>query len=95
MSSGYFFYLRKCKYGLAQIQDICSKGMGLLTQEDLEPFFPLEMWLSIPECDEFFYCLGDVVWSREVEPGQYKAGLKLKNPIPEEITRTVSRRFIV
>ena len=79
ISSGRFFDLRKYTYGLAQIQDISVNGLGLLTEEELSPDFPLEMWVHPPHQDEYWHLFGDVVWSRKIGSNQYKVGIKFKN----------------
>jgi hypothetical protein len=66
------------KYGLVQTRDISAQGVGLLTENELPAHIPLDIWLSIPNKRESYYTRGEVVWSREVEPNKYRAGVRLE-----------------
>ena len=64
--------------GLAQTQDISAQGIGLLSEKELLPNTPLEMWLYLPDSDAPFYSRGKVVWSEMVESNKYRVGVGLE-----------------
>ena len=66
------------KEGEAQTQDISAKGIGLVTNAELSPRTPLEMWLEIPDRGEPLYTRGEVVWSKFLEPNKYRVGVELE-----------------
>ncbi len=66
------------KEGEAETQDISAKGIGLVTNEELSPRTPLEMWLQLPDRSEPLYTRGEVVWSRALEPNKYQVGVELE-----------------
>jgi c-di-GMP-binding flagellar brake protein YcgR len=73
-----FLSLGENKEGQAVTQDISAKGMSFVTNEDLIPRTPLEMWLQVPDKGEPIYTRGEVVWSKMVEPTKYRAGVELE-----------------
>lgn len=66
------------KEGLVQTRDISAKGIGLLTDEELRPNTPLEMWLQIPDNGEPLYAAGKVAWSERLESDKYREGISLE-----------------
>ncbi len=66
------------KEGKAETVDISAKGVGLLTDREISPRIPLEMWLDIPDHHEPLYTRGEVVWSRALEPNKYQVGVELE-----------------
>lgn len=66
------------KEGQAQTQDISAKGIGLVTNEELNPQTPLEMWLEIPDKGEPLYTRGEVVWSKPRDVNEYRIGVNLE-----------------
>lgn len=64
--------------GLAKTVDISAKGMGIESSEELAPQTPLEMWLNIPDRGEPLYIRGEVVWSKQIDPNLYRAGINLE-----------------
>jgi hypothetical protein len=73
-----FLYPTSNKEGLAQTQDISAEGVGLLTNRELLPHTPLEMWLQIPDKGEPLHTMGEVVWSKMIEPNKYRVGISLE-----------------
>jgi Tfp pilus assembly protein PilZ len=67
--------LQANKEGEAQVQDLCAKGLCLLTKEALNTNTPLEMWLQIPDKGEPLYTRGEVVWSRPEGANECRAGV--------------------
>ncbi|MFA5114725.1 MAG: PilZ domain-containing protein [Candidatus Omnitrophota bacterium] len=65
------------KWNLVQTEDISARGIGMLTQREVDPETPLEMWLPIPERGETYYTRGKVAWSRRLEPDRYRVGVEL------------------
>ncbi len=66
------------RYSVVQVQDICTQGIGVLADEELPPYTPLEMWLPILNKDESLHAKGEVVWSKMIEPNKYRTGIKLE-----------------
>ncbi len=64
--------------GAAQTIDVSAKGIGMTTENSLEPRTPLELWLRIPDHGEPLYTRGYVMWSRMVESRQYQVGVNLE-----------------
>ena len=73
-----FIDLRTNQEGKAQTEDFSAKGIGLVTDKELKPNIPLEMWLQIPDHGEPLYTRGEVVWSEKLESNKYRAGIKLE-----------------
>lgn len=73
-----YFDLNPNREGQAETCDVSAKGIGLVINEALQPKAALEMWLSIPNQSDPLYTRGEVVWSRMVEPGRYRAGVELE-----------------
>jgi hypothetical protein len=64
--------------GQAQTQDISAKGIGLVTDRELAPHTPLEMWVDMPDKGEPLYTRGEVVWSKPASATEYRAGVSLE-----------------
>lgn len=73
-----FLDIANGKEGIAQIQDISAKGIGLRTKEALNPRTLLEIWMSVPDKGEPFYTRGEVVWSKPEGTDEYRAGVNLE-----------------
>jgi c-di-GMP-binding flagellar brake protein YcgR len=81
------------KEGSGKIIDISAGGGGMLvTQSVLEPGASLEMWLHIPDNQEPFHTRGEVVWSKEVGSGIYRAGVKFDSVDFMNISRVLRMR---
>jgi len=65
------------KWNLVHTEDISAGGIGLVSDREVEPRTPLEMWLPIPNRGESYYTKGEVAWSRQVEPDKYRVGVRL------------------
>jgi len=82
------------KYVMASIKnlslpgthDISSRGVGLITTEELPVNTPLTLCFKIPDNGEEILLDAQVVWSVQVGPSKYRSGLKLMSnyvkPIP-------------
>jgi hypothetical protein len=73
-----FLYPDSNKEGLAQTEDISAEGIGLLTDRELLPSTPLEVWLQIPDKGEPLHTMGEVVWSQMIGPNKHRAGIRLE-----------------
>jgi hypothetical protein len=62
----------------AQIRDISAKGIGVWTDQGLANNTNLEMWIEIPNGGQVRYNGGRVVWSKQVKPNEYRAGIRLE-----------------
>lgn len=74
-----FLDLGENKEGEATTFDISANGIGIVTDEELQPRNPLELWLKMPDTGDSFYTRGEVVWSRMVDSNKYKAGIHLEH----------------
>lgn len=72
-----FIDLKDNKEGIAQVRDVSAKGVGMITNEQLEPHTPLELWLQIPDRGEPLYTRGEVVWSN-LKGIHYHTGINLE-----------------
>lgn len=62
-----------------QTLDVSANGVGFVTEENLLPNTPLEMWLDIPDHHSPFYTRGEVVWSKGLsDAGQQRVGVRLE-----------------
>jgi len=64
--------------GEAQTFDLSAKGIGLVTQQQLPEYTPLEIWLRMPVDGKPLYLKGQVVWSKDFEPQGYRVGVELE-----------------
>jgi hypothetical protein len=65
------------KWNLAHTEDISANGIGIMTDKEISPHTPLEIWLPIPNKGEAYYTKGEVAWSRQLEPNRYHLGVRL------------------
>jgi c-di-GMP-binding flagellar brake protein YcgR len=73
-----FIDLRMNQEGQAQTVDVSAKGIGVVSNRELSPRTPLEMWLNIPDHHEPLYMRAEVVWSNRLEPNKYRLGIELE-----------------
>ena len=64
--------------GSARTKDICAKGVGLVTSEELPIHSALEIWLEIPDKGEPFYTRGETIWSQSQGLNEYRIGINLE-----------------
>lgn len=72
-----FFNLRHNRESTGYTQDVSAKGLGLVVQEELTPYTPLELWLDIPDKGDPLYTRGEVVWSSRMNSGSWRVGVNL------------------
>lgn len=72
-----YLNLHSNREGQGQTKDICAKGVGLVTNERLQPRTAVELWLHCPDKGEPLYTRAEVVWSDQVSFSEYRAGLNL------------------
>ncbi len=65
------------KEGLAKIQDVSAKGLGLTAGEELRLNAALEIWLEMKN-QESLYTRGKVVWGKPEGINNYKLGVELE-----------------
>jgi hypothetical protein len=68
------------QWGLAQTQDISATGFGIVSEAELMPHTPLEIWLPLPNKGETLYTRGEVVWSEGIGQDKFRAGVCLERP---------------
>lgn len=73
-----FLGVKDNQEGQGRTFDVSAKGIGFVTDRQLEPNAPLEMWLKIPDKGEPLYTRGEVVWSKPTGLNEYKAGVNLE-----------------
>lgn len=73
-----FIDLNKNKAGEAFTHDFCAEGIGLITQEELSPKTPVELWLYIRNHHDPLYLKGEVVWSKPIDFNTYRVGINLE-----------------
>ncbi|MBM3250132.1 MAG: PilZ domain-containing protein [Candidatus Omnitrophica bacterium] len=73
-----FIDSKEHREGRGFANDISAKGIGFTAKEELGRGTSLEMWLEIPDKADALYTRGEVVWSRQVEPGKYRIGVNLE-----------------
>ncbi len=88
-----FLYPTSVTEGLAQTEDISAAGIGLVTDRELLPRTPLEMWLQIPDKGEPFHTTGEVAWSKMIEPNKYKVGISLEKAELMEMSRVLRTTY--
>lgn len=62
----------------AQCCDISAGGIGLYTEEKLNPETKLELWLGIPDGHTPFKGVGRVVWSKQVQENKWRSGMEFE-----------------
>lgn len=66
------------KEGLAKVQDVSAKGLGLTVSEKLRLSAALEIWLEMKNKGESLYTRGKVVWEKLTEKNDYRLGVELE-----------------
>ncbi len=66
------------KEGLAKIQDVSAKGLGLAVSEELRLHAALEIWLEMKNKGESLYTRGKVVWEKPEGINNYRLGVELE-----------------
>ncbi|MEI6832340.1 MAG: PilZ domain-containing protein [Candidatus Omnitrophota bacterium] len=66
------------KEGLAKIQDVSAKGLGLTASEELRLHAALEIWLEMKNKRESLYTRGRVVWKKSEGIDSYRLGVELE-----------------
>jgi len=61
-----------------QVSDISAKGVGVWVDRALAKDVALEIRIEIPDNGQVRYSKGTVVWSKQVEPNKYRAGISLE-----------------
>ncbi|MCM8780678.1 MAG: PilZ domain-containing protein [Candidatus Omnitrophica bacterium] len=75
-----FLDLNSQKQGRAKTCDLSGNGIGLITEENLLPQTPLEIWFDLPGKTDPLYTKGEVVWSKMVNDQHYRVGVRLEKP---------------
>jgi hypothetical protein len=73
-----FIDLNTNREGEARAENFSAKGLGVVTNKELNTRTPLEMWLKVPDRGEPLYARGEVVWSKRLEPNKYRVGVELE-----------------
>jgi len=66
------------KEGLAKVQDVSAKGLGLAASEQLRLNAALEIWLEMKNKGEPLYTRGKVVWGKPAGGNNYRLGVELE-----------------
>ena len=73
-----FIDLNTNREGEARAENFSAKGLGVVTNKELNARTPLEMWLKVPDRGDPLYARGEVVWSERLEPDKYRVGVELE-----------------
>lgn len=63
---------------VAQACNISAKGLALISQKEIAPKTPLELWLQIPDQQEPLYTRGEVTWVQKEGEARYRMGINLE-----------------
>jgi len=66
------------KQNQAVTRDVCAKGIGIFTNERLNPDSYLTISLKMPDNSKDFSTRGRVIWSEQIEPDKYRVGIDLE-----------------
>ncbi len=77
------------RWGLVQTEDLSIKGIGLVSEKELLPRTPLEIWLPIIDTGEKLYTKGSVAWSKQSGMNKYRVGVELENPESMDILQVI------
>lgn len=72
-----YFNISLNKDGKAHTRNISANGIGIITSEAIAPHSLLDIWLEAPDTGEVLNTKGEVIWSKQLAPGQYVIGVKL------------------
>lgn len=61
----------------AVTRDVCAKGIGIFTDEKLDPDSYITVALKMPDSGKEFSTRGRVIWSEQIEPNKYRVGIDL------------------
>ena len=73
-----FIDLKRNREGTAYTCDVSAKGLGLVSQVEVNPYTPMELWLDMPDKGEPLYTRGEVVWSSSITPNSWRVGINLE-----------------
>ncbi|MDI6758613.1 MAG: PilZ domain-containing protein [Candidatus Omnitrophota bacterium] len=85
-----FLNLDNSKEGTALTRDICAKGIGIITQENLSVRIPLEIWIGLGDKKEPVYARGEVAWSKPCSQKEYEIGINLEKADLMNLSRVFS-----
>lgn len=75
----------------AESVDISAKGIGIVTNHELQPNDPLELWIKVTDQGEPLYTRGKAAWSKAVRPEQYRVGIELEKADLMGLARVLRR----
>jgi hypothetical protein len=73
-----FIDLKRNREGAAYTYDVSAKGLGLVSQVEVNPYTPMELWLDMPDKGEPLYTRGEVVWSTPITTNSWRVGINLE-----------------
>jgi hypothetical protein len=72
-----FLDTKRNQQGQANTCDVSANGIGLISADEINSDASLELWLDMPDHRDPLYVRGQVVWSKEVLPSVWRAGVNL------------------
>ena len=69
----------------SRTHDICSRGLCLFSDRELPAGANVDLHLKMPDDESRIYRKGRVIWSRPVDDGKYRVGVKLEDPVLKPI----------
>ena len=73
-----FIDIYRYQEGEGKTVDISAKGIGMVTEQNLTPFTPVELWVDTPLQHQTFYARGEVVWSKPISENLWRIGLEFE-----------------
>jgi len=64
----------------SETHDISAQGLGIITDEELPSGTYLQIILKMPDNGEQVSRKGKVIWSKNIYPPKYRAGVQLEEP---------------
>lgn len=80
----------------AQTKDLCCKGIGFVSNEELLVNTRLDLWIKPLDNEKQILTQGAVIWSNKIEFNKYRIGILLDDPGVKPlplILRTIQARL--
>jgi|YelNatPaOPRAMG01_1025707.scaffolds.fasta_scaffold02068_2 c-di-GMP-binding flagellar brake protein YcgR len=87
-----FFDFYRQQEGEGKTVDISAKGMGLVTEKNLNAYTPLEIWVDIPQSAQPFYARAEVVWSKPISQNLNRVGIEFEQADLMGVSRLLRAR---
>ncbi len=75
-----YFQFTLNKNNEAKTNDICAKGIGVISNEEVPIKTRIDIWIKPPDNEKQIFAQGEVVWSAKIEFNNYRLGITLDDP---------------